>query len=493
MADEESEVRERKLLYVTIALAVTAVALVGIFLLTQSLTAGGMFHFNFTTETDGTSLYLHHTGGDPVGEGDLRFRINGEDIPANTVSFLEGESWPWFTGKTIGFRFNGIPRLLEIISGYDDTVISTIWIQDPLSMDGSSETDALFPAELSTSSNESSRSSALASALPASVNYTGPFTEKPIWSTHTGDEVWDLSISRDGSTILATTSSSIYLLDGRGNILARYTGSSGALSADGSLFAISTAGDVQLRSRDRVLLWTSEVPDISAAILSADGSRLAISTRVGELQIFDRAGRMTGSNRTFDWAQRIIPLSGISISDDGRSIFTICPGGIIAYDDLGSGIWKVSAEPRGFSISRSGSVIAYGSGMPLICLDPQGYISWSHRMGNDVSGVSITPDGAYVVASSEDQHVHLFGDKGDVIFDYHSPESVKCVAITPDGRKIVAGLMNRSMIILDGTGSVVGQYMTGGIVNTLRITDDGSLIVTGTNFGDVVCFPIRPG
>jgi hypothetical protein len=99
MADEESEVREnkvrgKKLLYLTAVLAVTAVALVGILLLTQSLAAGGMLHFNFTAETDGTTVYLHHTGGDPVGEGDLRFRMNGEDLSARTISFLNGESWP---------------------------------------------------------------------------------------------------------------------------------------------------------------------------------------------------------------------------------------------------------------------------------------------------------------------------------------------------------------------------------------------------------------
>jgi hypothetical protein len=64
------------------------------------------------------------------------------------------------------------------------------------------------------------------------------------------------------------------------------------------------------------------------------------------------------------------------------------------------------------------------------------------------------------------------------------------VAITPDGRIIVAGLMNRSVVMLDRTGNTVGQFQTGGIVNAMRITDDGSLLVTGTNFGDVVCYPI---
>jgi|GEM_PF-4978175 len=489
MADEESEVREINLLYVTTAFAVIAVLLI-IFLVTQSLTAGGIFHFNFSTEINGSALYLHHTGGDPLNKGELRFRVNGEDIPANNVSFLEGESWPWITGKTIVLKFNGIPRLLEILSGDESAVISSTLIQEPLSMNGSSVTTASFPVELSASSLETTKSQDPTSSVPESVNNTGTFTGKPIWSTHTGDEVWDLSISRDGSTILATTSSSIYLLNGNGNILARYSGNSGALSGDGSLFAVATARDIQLRSRDRVLLWAREVPNISASVLSADGSKIAVSTRAGELQIFSRDGGISGSNRTFDWARRIIPFSGVSISDDGRSIFTICPGGIIAYDDQGSGIWKVSADPRGFSISRSGSVIAYGSGMPLICLDPWGNISWTHKMDYDVSGVSITPDGKYVGASSEDQHVHLFGDKGNLIFDYLSPESVKCVAITSDGKKIVAGLMNRSMIILDEKGNVIGQYNTDGIVNTMRIPDDGSRLVTGTNFGDVVCFQI---
>ena len=70
------------------------------------------------------------------------------------------------------------------------------------------------------------------------------------------------------------------------------------------------------------------------------------------------------------------------------------------------------------------------------------------------------------------------------------PQSIKSVAITPDGRTIAAGLMDRSLILLDRTGKVVGWCPTSGIINTMRITDDGSLLVTGTNFGDVVCYPI---
>ena len=379
MADEESEVqeqngvREKKLLYLTAVLAVLAIVLMGILLFMQSMAVGGILHFNYTAETDGTAIYLHHTGGDPVGERDLIFRINGESIPAPMISFPDGESWPWVMGKTLIIQFNGAPGLLEILTRNDTKVISAVMIQEPT-------TTALSPGMNTSSSSDQPSSSFdgtgsvdITITPPGSSNTSGTFTWKPIWSTHTGDEVWDLSVARDGHTILATTSSSVYLLDGLGNSLARYSGNSGALSGDGSFFAVATAGHVQLRTRDGVPLWTSQVPNISASALSADGSRIAVSTRAGELLIFDKAGRVTGSNRTFDWADRIIPLSGIAISDDGRSIFTICQGGIIAYDEQALGIWKVSAfEPRGFSVSRSGSIVAYGSGMPLICLDPAG-------------------------------------------------------------------------------------------------------------------------
>lgn len=497
MADEESEVQEKnevhekKLLYLTAVLAVLAIVLMGILLFMQGMAVGGNLHFNFTAETNGNTIYLHHTGGDPVGERDLLFRINGESISANMISFPDGGSWPWAIGKTLIIRFNGAPGLLEILTRNETKVISAVMIQEPATTALSPDMNPSSSSDQSSSSLDGTGSIDITITPPASSNNSATFAWKPIWSTHTGDEVWDLSVARDGHTILATTSSSLYLLDGLGNSLARYSGNSGALSGDGSSFAVVTAGDVQLRTRERMPLWTSQVPNISASALSADGSKIAVSTRAGELLIFDKAGRVTGSNRTFDWADRIIPLSGIAISDDGGSIFTICQGGIIAYNDQALGIWKVSAfEPRGFSVSRSGSIVAYGSGMPLICLNPQGFIAWSHTMGNDVSGVSITPDGAFIAAASEDQHLHLFGEGGEVIFDYTSPQSIKSVVIAPDGGIVAAGLMDRSLILLDRTGKVVGWCPTNGIINAMRITDDGSLLVTGTNFGDVVAYPI---
>ncbi|MDD1708397.1 MAG: PKD domain-containing protein [Methanoregulaceae archaeon] len=57
--------------------------------------------FRANIERSGNVVYLYHDGGDPLQKGKTAFRINNQEIPANTVTFLHGQDWPWTTGETI--------------------------------------------------------------------------------------------------------------------------------------------------------------------------------------------------------------------------------------------------------------------------------------------------------------------------------------------------------------------------------------------------------
>ena len=183
---------------------------------------------------------------------------------------------------------------------------------------------------------------------------------QPVWTASAGDEIRDLSISEDGKTILAV-SDNIYLLNGDGEVLSGYGGVSGSVSSDGSSVAIGSGSGVQSYTRIGASLWSYDIPHISAVDISGDGDRTVAATTDGEMLIFDRGGHVIGTNHTLEWAGIAIPLSGITVSDDGSTTYATCGGGILAYDQNGTGIWKVSAEPRSLSLSRSGSLIAYGS------------------------------------------------------------------------------------------------------------------------------------
>jgi|GEM_PF-5736271 len=317
---------------------------------------------------------------------------------------------------------------------------------------------------------------------------TGVYAAQPTWTASAGDEIRDLSISEDGNTILAI-SDNVYLLNSRGDVLYGYGGVSGAVSSDGSSVAIGSGSGVQKYSSSGSSLWSYEIPHISGVAISGDGERTVASTTEGEMLIFDRGGHVIGTNHTLEWARVAIPLSGIVVSEDGAATYATCGGGILAYDQNGTGIWKVAAEPRSLSLSRSGSLITYGSEKSVIALTPEGNLSWTYKTGGEVSSVSLSPDGSYAAASSGDQHITLFGPSGRMLYDYVSPVAVKCVAISPDGQYIAVGLMNRTLFVLNSSGDVLWNYQAEGVVNNARITGAGHLIA-GTNNGKVMSFSL---
>ena len=318
----------------------------------------------------------------------------------------------------------------------------------------------------------------------------GVHAAQPVWTATAGDEIRDLSISEDGKTILAV-SNNIYLISSDGEVLAGYGGVSGSVSSDGTSVAIGSGSGVQSYTRIGGSLWNYDIPHISAVDISGDGGRTVAATTDGEMLIFDKGGHVVGTNYTLKWAGVAFPLSGIAVSDDGSTTYATCSGGILAYDQNGTGLWKVAAVPKSLSLSRSGSLIAYGSEKSVVALTSGGNLSWTNKTGGEVSSVSMSPDGSYIVASSGDQHITLFGPGGRVVLDYISPVPVKSVAISPDGQYIAAGLMNRTLFVMNSTGEVLWSYQAEGVANIARINGDGSILVAGTNSGKVMSFSLK--
>ena len=102
-----------------------------------------------------------------------------------------------------------------------------------------------------------------------------------LWSYETGDTVYSVSISSDGSYIVAgSRDNKVYLFDRAGNLLWSY----------------ETGGDV----------WSVS--------MSSDGSCIAAGSYDHKVYLFERAGNLLWSYKTGDW------VNSVSISSDGSYI-----------------------------------------------------------------------------------------------------------------------------------------------------------------------------
>jgi len=72
--------------------------------------------FQANIERSGSVVYLYHDGGDALPKAKTVFRINGGEVPSDTITFLHGQDWPWTTGETIRIQAAALtPELVEIL------------------------------------------------------------------------------------------------------------------------------------------------------------------------------------------------------------------------------------------------------------------------------------------------------------------------------------------------------------------------------------------
>jgi PKD repeat protein len=73
--------------------------------------------FSANAERSGTLVYLYHDGGDQLLEGSTAFRINGQMVPMNAITFLHGQNWPWTEGETIRIDYPaaGVPETIDVL------------------------------------------------------------------------------------------------------------------------------------------------------------------------------------------------------------------------------------------------------------------------------------------------------------------------------------------------------------------------------------------
>ena len=158
--------------------------------------------------------------------------------------------------------------------------------------------------------------------------------------------------------------------------------------------------------------------------------------------------------------------------------------------------WDVNSV----SISSDGSYIAAGSeDSKVYLLDREGNLLWSYETlikGDSVLSVSISSDGSYIAAGTGgiwSDEVRLLDRERNLLWSYETGGSVLSVSISSDGSYIAAG--SDKVYLLDREGNLLWNKTTGGWVYSVSISSDGSYIAAGTGgiWGDKVCLFDKEG
>ena len=131
--------------------------------------------------------------------------------------------------------------------------------------------------------------------------------------------------------------------------------------------------------------------------------------------------------------------------------------------------WKVVAtDPTGNSTS---SVMNFTAIVPPV---PPVSLEWSYDTGGDVYDIVISADGEYIVSSSYDDKINLFGkDNSTPLWSYDVGDYNIPVSISADGEYIVTGSSDSKVHLFDKDSSTpLWSYSTNEDITAVDISSD---------------------
>jgi len=110
---EESGGRELEIdirLIIIAIVAIAAIILAGVFFVMPMLTPSGPPVVVITPSQTGEDIYLYYEEGPDLHQQDVKFTLDGVQIPQEKLSMMGGYSWPWPHGAVLKIDTSGYPK-----------------------------------------------------------------------------------------------------------------------------------------------------------------------------------------------------------------------------------------------------------------------------------------------------------------------------------------------------------------------------------------------
>jgi len=283
--------------------------------------------------------------------------------------------------------------------------------------------------------------------LPAKAEFTPTIS----WKYSASDIIYNVSISEYGERIAASSrGGSIYLFDGKGNLLNKYVLGHDitAISLSGNgLYLVAKSRDLfYLFGEDLILLGKYRMKDwIEDICLSEEGEFIACVTRDNYLYLLNNKGELL-------WQYRLLSRpKAIAIDASGRSVAVASKGYISFLDGQGRLVSKYEAdeEIKSIALSDSGENIIGASRNWLYSLSKDGELLWKKLIDDEVKAVSLSGDSKYISLGSVTGNVYLFTQQGELLWKYGIGNCVWGVALTRDGEYLAVAPWDSCVYFLE--------------------------------------------
>lgn len=283
-----------------------------------------------------------------------------------------------------------------------------------------------------------------------------------LWGYRTGDIVYSVSTSADGSLIAAgSRDSTAYVFDASGR-----------------------------------LLWKDRTANaVTSVAVSPDGAYVAVASADATLALFTRAGKQV-------WKQRESgPLGAVALTPGAtRVVYGVDDTTALNKDEhlymldhAGHLLWRadLSGSTLAVAITPDGSRIAVGADDDsLTVFSGAGQQLWQQGGNDHMDGIAIARDGSRVVGGSEDHAIYAYDGKGNQLWSYNAGDKVHAVALGAGTDRIAYASEDGAIGLLNAKGVAVLHRATGHVGYAVALSADAHTLVYGLDDGEVAAISV---
>ena len=235
---------------------------------------------------------------------------------------------------------------------------------------------------------------------------------------------------------------------------------------------------------------------ISYMKMSSDGKYVLTGEETNKLTLWAEG------SKEWDKGGFLAGLYGIDISEDGSNITAVDRRNVYFFNKGSSTeVWNenfAAQEMSTVSISPDGRYIAAGtfSGNVYVFLTSNKDDVWYHSDALDgkITGIDFSGDSSHLVIGTESGRVHVYPSSGGDPITMFQPNEVTCVSAGLNSKYYTYGTEEGMLTVFDGiVGSDIWQKNIGGVVTDCTFNGKGTYVFAGSDNKKLVLANVTTG
>jgi WD40 repeat protein len=299
---------------------------------------------------------------------------------------------------------------------------------------------------------------------------------EPLWIVNAtpGLDITGVSISADGSTIVAGGDQLIAISRDGKKLWSGWAGELVEMSRDGRYIITSLGSSIRLFDSNGASLWDQSIGEpVTDISITPDGLMIA-SCGGSAVKSWYNSGTGLGSNTTNK-------VKHLRISPAKDQIVVTTETALRSFNLSYVPFWSdEEMSPDLIEISTDGTHLVIAGGNWIWLYHGSGTRIWDkHIEGGNILSLAFSRDGSTIVTGQDDNTITVLDNDSNVLWTAKAGFWVMSVGVSDNGSVIVAGSMDKNLYIFDREGTLLGTFPAAGMIKSrsVGVSGDGSRIV----------------